>query len=152
MVQLAHGERSYHIFYHLCAGASSVLKGCLPSLSMIVFAFSLNYVKRHPKQGFLMNIKFFLVKMLEVSTLTSSADDAVLDFSCELKFEQFYCLLLSIVFSFTDRLNLKTASEYHYLNQSACLAIDGVDDAKKFHKLMVTKMISATTTIYGVTP
>ncbi|KAM7498760.1 hypothetical protein LguiA_023174 [Lonicera macranthoides] len=61
VVQLAHGERSYHIFYHLCAGASSVLK---------------------------------------------------------------------------DRLNLKTASEYHYLNQSTCLEIDGVEDAKKFHKLM----------------
>ncbi|KAH7544217.1 hypothetical protein JRO89_XS15G0130300 [Xanthoceras sorbifolium] len=61
VVQLATGERSYHIFYQLCAGAPSLLK---------------------------------------------------------------------------ETLNLKTASEYNYLNQSECLTIEGVDDAKKFHKLM----------------
>ncbi|KAA8523831.1 hypothetical protein F0562_010254 [Nyssa sinensis] len=61
VVQLAPGERSYHIFYQLCAGAPSGLK---------------------------------------------------------------------------DRLNLKMASEYNYLNQSGCLAINDVDDASKFHKLM----------------
>lgn len=33
VVQLAQGERSYHIFYQICAGASSALKGCLSSLS-----------------------------------------------------------------------------------------------------------------------
>ncbi|KAK2984719.1 hypothetical protein RJ640_004544 [Escallonia rubra] len=36
----------------------------------------------------------------------------------------------------TYKLNLKTASEYNYLNQSACLAIHDVDDAEKFHVLM----------------
>ncbi|XP_010520892.1 PREDICTED: myosin-2-like [Tarenaya hassleriana] len=61
VVQLSVGERSYHIFYELCAGASPTLK---------------------------------------------------------------------------EKLKLKTASEYSYLNQSDCLIIDGVDDAKKFHKLM----------------
>lgn len=61
VVQLSNGERSYHIFYQLCAGASSILK---------------------------------------------------------------------------ERLKLKKASEYNYLNQGDCLAIDGVDDAQKFHKLM----------------
>ncbi|KAJ7981689.1 myosin 2 [Quillaja saponaria] len=61
VVQLANGERSYHIFYQICAGASSVLK---------------------------------------------------------------------------ERLNLRMASEYRYLNQSDCLTIDGVDDAKKFHILV----------------
>ncbi|KAM7277865.1 hypothetical protein ACFE04_004999 [Oxalis oulophora] len=61
VVQLANGERSYHIFYQLCAGAPSNLK---------------------------------------------------------------------------ERLNLKAASEYNYLNQSECLTICGVDDAKKFHKLV----------------
>nr|KYP58834.1 Myosin-J heavy chain [Cajanus cajan] len=61
VVQLALGERSYHIFYQLCAGSSSELK---------------------------------------------------------------------------ERLNLRMASEYKYLNQSEYLTIDGVDDAKKFHGLM----------------
>ncbi|KAH8518531.1 hypothetical protein H0E87_000396 [Populus deltoides] len=61
VVQLANGERSYHIFYQLCAGAPSTLR---------------------------------------------------------------------------DRLNLKMASEYKYLNQSECLVIDGVDDGMKFHKLV----------------
>ncbi|ESQ43042.1 hypothetical protein EUTSA_v10012475mg [Eutrema salsugineum] len=61
VVQLFNGERSYHIFYELCAGASLILK---------------------------------------------------------------------------ERLKLKTASEYTYLNQSDCLTITGVDDAQKFHKLL----------------
>ncbi|CAL5383153.1 unnamed protein product [Camellia sinensis] len=61
VVQLAHGERSYHIFYQLCAGAPSGLK---------------------------------------------------------------------------DRPNLKSAVEFHYLSQSGCLAIDDVDDARKFQMLM----------------
>ncbi|KAF7822772.1 myosin-2 isoform X1 [Senna tora] len=61
VVQLASGERSYHIFYQLCAGSSPDLK---------------------------------------------------------------------------ERLNLKAANEYKYLNQSDCMTIDGVDDAKRFNKLM----------------
>ncbi|KAL0646398.1 hypothetical protein Bca4012_044689 [Brassica carinata] len=35
-----------------------------------------------------------------------------------------------------ERLKLKTASEYTYLNQSDCLTIDRVDDAQKFRKLL----------------
>ncbi|MCD7464261.1 hypothetical protein HAX54_052361 [Datura stramonium] len=61
VVQLAHGERSYHIFYQLCAGAP-------PSLR--------------------------------------------------------------------DKLKLKGASEYNFLNQSDSLVIHNVDDAKKFHMLV----------------
>ncbi|KAK4804171.1 hypothetical protein SAY86_003988 [Trapa natans] len=60
VVQLAKGERSYHVLYQLCAGAPSSLK---------------------------------------------------------------------------ERLNLKLAQEYNYLNQSGCLTIDGVDDGKRFHTL-----------------
>ncbi|CAF2150248.1 unnamed protein product [Brassica napus] len=44
--------------------------------------------------------------------------------------EQFLMVLLA------ERLNLKEASEYNYLNQSNCLTIDRIDDAQKFHKLM----------------
>ncbi|XP_008345271.1 myosin-2-like isoform X3 [Malus domestica] len=61
VAQLENGERSYHVFYQLCAGAPSTLK---------------------------------------------------------------------------ERLNLKRASEYKYLNQSDCLEIDGVDDVRKFHTLV----------------
>ncbi|KAL7087756.1 hypothetical protein ACP275_13G088300 [Erythranthe tilingii] len=61
VVQLAQGERSYHIFYQLCAGAPDDLR---------------------------------------------------------------------------DRLRLKRASDYSYLNQSDCLTIHDVDDAQKFHMLM----------------
>ncbi|XP_019251724.1 PREDICTED: myosin-2-like isoform X3 [Nicotiana attenuata] len=61
VVQLAHGERSYHIFYQLCAGAPSALR---------------------------------------------------------------------------DKLKLKGASDYNFLNQSDCLVIHDVDDAKKFHMLV----------------
>ncbi|XP_054815599.1 myosin-2 isoform X3 [Prosopis cineraria] len=61
VVQLTNGERSYHIFYQLCAGSSPDIK---------------------------------------------------------------------------ERLNLKAASEYKYLSQSDCMTIDGIDDVKKFHKLM----------------
>lgn len=61
VVQLASGERSYHVFYQLCAGSPSSLK---------------------------------------------------------------------------ERLNLKAACEYKYLNQSDCMTIGGIDDAKNFHQLM----------------
>ncbi|KAK4342033.1 hypothetical protein RND71_037849 [Anisodus tanguticus] len=61
VVQLVDGERSYHIFYQLCAGAPPALK---------------------------------------------------------------------------DKLKLKGASEYKYLNQSDCLVIHGVNDAEEFRKLM----------------
>uniref|UniRef100_M4F3Y9 Myosin motor domain-containing protein n=1 Tax=Brassica campestris TaxID=3711 RepID=M4F3Y9_BRACM len=35
-----------------------------------------------------------------------------------------------------EKLKLKAASEYNYLNQSNCLTIDRIDDSQKFHKLM----------------
>ncbi|KAK6132636.1 hypothetical protein DH2020_033625 [Rehmannia glutinosa] len=62
VVQLAQGDRSYHIFYQLCSGAPDDLRG---------------------------------------------------------------------------RLRLKRASDYKYLNQSDCLEIHNIDDAQKFHILMV---------------
>lgn len=61
VVQRLQGERSYHIFYQLCAGASPALR---------------------------------------------------------------------------EKLNLKSADEYYYLNHSNCLTIDKVDDVKSFHLLL----------------
>lgn len=61
IVQQAQGERSYHIFYQLCAGASHALR---------------------------------------------------------------------------EKLNLKPASEYNYLNKSNCLTIDEVDDAERFQLVL----------------
>ncbi|XP_058747335.1 myosin-2-like isoform X3 [Vicia villosa] len=61
VVQVANGERSYHVLYQLCAGSSSSLK---------------------------------------------------------------------------ERLNLRAAHEYKYLNQSDCITIGGIDDARNFHQLM----------------
>lgn len=43
----------------------------------------------------------------------------------------------NIMLLVAERLNLKMAGDYKYLSQSGCLAIDGVDDAQKFHMLMV---------------
>ena len=42
------------------------------------------------------------------------------------------------MFFFAEKLNLRMASEYRYLNHSDCLAIHGVNDARKFHMLMVS--------------
>ncbi|KAI8005734.1 hypothetical protein LOK49_LG07G00696 [Camellia lanceoleosa] len=39
-----------------------------------------------------------------------------------------------------DRLNLKSVVEFHYLSQSGCLAIDDVDDARKFQMLMIIRL------------
>ncbi|KAL1823383.1 hypothetical protein ACET3Z_010161 [Daucus carota] len=61
VIHLARGERSYHVFYQLCAGAPSALK---------------------------------------------------------------------------EKLNLKAASEYNYLNQNGCLGADNVDNAQKFQILL----------------
>lgn len=42
-----------------------------------------------------------------------------------------------ILVFFAERLSLRAATEYKYLNQSDCITIAGVDDAKKFHQLVV---------------
>lgn len=43
----------------------------------------------------------------------------------------------SCVSCYAEELNLKAAYKYEYLKQSDCLTIDNVDDAKRFHVLMV---------------
>jgi hypothetical protein len=42
-----------------------------------------------------------------------------------------------ILLSYAERLNLRAAREYKYLNQSDCMTVDGIDDAKNLHRLKV---------------
>lgn len=54
----------------------------------------------------------------------------------------FNFVLYSVCFAtfiiLAERLNLKEANEYEYLKQSDCLTIVDVDDARRFHILMVS--------------
>ncbi|KAK6946770.1 Myosin head, motor domain [Dillenia turbinata] len=54
----------------------------------------------------------------------------------ERSYHIFYQLCAGAPLSLKDRLNLKMANQYQYLNQSECLEIRSVDDASKFHMLM----------------
>ncbi|CAJ1957019.1 unnamed protein product [Sphenostylis stenocarpa] len=54
----------------------------------------------------------------------------------ERSYHIFYQLCAGSSRDLKERLNLRTASEYKYLNQSDCITIDGVNDAKKFNRLM----------------
>ncbi|KAK4796712.1 hypothetical protein SAY86_029038 [Trapa natans] len=54
----------------------------------------------------------------------------------ERSFHVFYQLCAGAPSPLQERLNLKLAHEYNYLNQSGCLTIDGVDDAKRFDRLL----------------
>ncbi|CAN6453397.1 unnamed protein product [Victoria cruziana] len=54
----------------------------------------------------------------------------------ERSYHIFYQLCAGAPCSLKERLNLKAASEYSYLNQSDCLKIDNVDDAQQFCMLL----------------
>nr|TKS18183.1 hypothetical protein D5086_0000006660 [Populus alba] len=54
----------------------------------------------------------------------------------ERSYHIFYQLCAGAPSTLRDRLNLRMASEYKYLNQSECLLVDGVDDGVEFHKLV----------------
>ncbi|CAN1239210.1 VIII-2 [Linum grandiflorum] len=53
----------------------------------------------------------------------------------ERSYHVFYQLCSGAPSLLREKLSLKAAAEYKYLNQSECFEIDGVDDAVKFHKL-----------------
>ncbi|CAI0375856.1 unnamed protein product [Linum tenue] len=53
----------------------------------------------------------------------------------ERSYHVFYQLCSGAPSLLKEKLNLKAATEYKYLNQSECFEIDGVDDALKFQKL-----------------
>lgn len=104
VVQLAKGERSYHVFYQLCAGAPSSLKGLVLPL--------------HPFLKCFKHCCFF--------------------FFCQGVWWWWWVVPYALLSSdLAERLNLKLAHEYKYLNQSGCLMIDGVDDATRFQILLV---------------
>ncbi|GLT83396.1 hypothetical protein SLE2022_016880 [Rubroshorea leprosula] len=71
-------------------------------------------------------IQTFLLEKSRVVQLSTS----------ERSYHVFYQLCAGAPASLKEKLNLMTAKEYMYLNQSDCLVINGVDDAKKFNKLM----------------
>lgn len=50
-----------------------------------------------------------------------------------------------------DRLKLRSAEEYRYLNQSSCLSIDNVDDARQFCFLRVRAIPTGPRKL-GITP
>ncbi|XP_019449127.1 PREDICTED: myosin-2-like isoform X2 [Lupinus angustifolius] len=56
--------------------------------------------------------------------------------SSERSFHIFYQLCAGASSALKERLNLRDASNYKYLNQSECMTIGGIDDAKKFQELM----------------
>lgn len=54
----------------------------------------------------------------------------------ERSFHIFYQLCAGASPALREKLNLKSADEYYYLNHSNCQTIDSVDDMKKFHLLL----------------
>uniref|UniRef100_A0A9I9DGT7 Myosin-2-like n=1 Tax=Cucumis melo TaxID=3656 RepID=A0A9I9DGT7_CUCME len=54
----------------------------------------------------------------------------------ERSFHVFYQLCAGAPSTLKEKLNIRVPSEYSYLNQSECLVIGGVDDARKFHILV----------------
>ncbi|GKV42526.1 hypothetical protein SLEP1_g49919 [Rubroshorea leprosula] len=80
-----------------------------------------------------------LVCMLNVGSPMKSPDSLagkVQLSTSERSFHIFYQLCAGAPPSLKEKLDLRTAKEYYYLNQSDCLVINGVDDANKFNKLM----------------
>ena len=57
VVQLANGERSYHIFYQLCTGSSSGLKGIFSKQSINLFVYMYTFTSHN---HFLYDIFVFL--------------------------------------------------------------------------------------------
>ncbi|KAG0563594.1 hypothetical protein KC19_8G043800 [Ceratodon purpureus] len=66
--------------------------------------------------------------LLEKSRVVQQADG-------ERSYHIFYQLCAGADPDFRERLHLKSAKEYRYLNQSNCLSIDNVDDAEEFKRL-----------------
>ncbi|XP_024536357.1 myosin-1 [Selaginella moellendorffii] len=54
----------------------------------------------------------------------------------ERSYHVFYQLCAGADAGMRDRLKLRHASDYHYLNQGKCLAIENVDDAGQFHRML----------------
>ncbi|KAI9070663.1 hypothetical protein K1719_047376 [Acacia pycnantha] len=71
-------------------------------------------------------IQTFMLQKSRVVQLTSG----------ERSYHIFYQLCAGSLPGLKERLNLRKASEYKYLNHSDCMTIDGVDDAKMFNKLL----------------
>ncbi|XP_028807595.1 myosin-2 isoform X2 [Neltuma alba] len=71
-------------------------------------------------------IQTFMLQKSRVVQLTSG----------ERSYHIFYQLCAGSLPGLKEKLNLREACEYKYLNQSDCMTIDGVDDAKMFNNLL----------------
>lgn len=148
VVQCNEGERSYHIFYQLCAGAPPSLRGnwiFLSSISANVFArygrwwiFALLFIWEYPSRI----LNFFIIKRGYSILLIYKL--SILEYPpCYIISSLFYvfgflvslsiwCLILN-----SEKLNLRGVEDYKYLRQSNCYSISGVDDAEEFRMVMV---------------
>lgn len=66
----------------------------------------------------------------------------------ERNYHIFYQLITGADNAMKQRLKLKNITDYHYLNQSGCIKIDGVDDAAEFKDVMqamITLQFSSST-------
>ena len=116
VVQCMEGERSYHIFYQLCAGASPKLRGMYCHIFSQCVQILMHNLRAH-------RVPFFK-KSIQIYWFLYNNN-------------KWFYPLSAASFMSSEKINLKIASEYKYLRQSNCYTITGVDDAERFYAVTV---------------
>lgn len=127
-------ESQSSIFWHYITVLRQ-LSGSSPSLLSSYFNVCLEFdplsvISRPPLSFLILNYSLIGIKSACKAMLCSGVFMITLEFVSVLTHR-------FIIFSSAERLNLRSVSDYKYLNQSGCATIGGVDDAKNFHQLMV---------------